>query len=68
MRVEDINNLNLIEFINIFGNVIEHFPKFANELYSKIPFQNVDHMIEEAHKILDYITVEGKYILNKILL
>lgn len=68
MRIEDVNNLNRVEFINIFGNVVEHFPKIANELYSKIPFQNVDHMIERAHKILDYITVEGKYILYKILL
>lgn len=44
-NLEQINELDLEKFINIFSNIVEHSSWVAKEAYLSLPFESEDHLL-----------------------
>ncbi|KAK8746908.1 hypothetical protein OTU49_016891 [Cherax quadricarinatus] len=60
MQVSKVNALDYEEFIEVFGNVIEHCPLCAAAVWKHRPFSDVRHLHEEICRFIDDLPVAGR--------
>lgn len=60
LSMNQVNLLNYEEFINRFGNVIEHCPISAAAIWKNRPFQNIYDLHENICKFVDQLPDIGK--------
>lgn len=61
LSVKEVNQLAENEFQEIFGNIIECYPKTAEFLYKKRPFENEREMLQITLKYLHELPLSGEY-------
>lgn len=57
--VQQVNDFTLEEYMDIFSNIIEHCPKFANILYERKPFRSTNAIILILYEYLESLENEG---------
>ena len=45
IHLQKLNNLDYEQFINILGNVVEHYPLIAASVWSERPFSSPDEIM-----------------------
>lgn len=58
--VQQVNDFTLEEYMDIFSNIIEHCPKFANILYERKPFRSTNAIILILYEYLESLENEEK--------
>lgn len=56
----EINKLGFGEFIDIFGNIIEHCPVIAGAVWSRRPFTDISSLEQAFCDVLDDLPTCGK--------
>lgn len=59
LNIEKVNSIDYEEFIEIFGNVVEHCPMIAAAVLSKRPFRDVNTMHREICLFIDALPSSG---------
>lgn len=57
--LSQVNLMNYEEFIEVFGNVIEHCSLCAAAVWKHRPFRDVNHLYEEICRFVDDLTESG---------
>lgn len=60
LNIEQLNQLNSTEFLNIFKNVIELWPKAAESVYKQKPFPSLTDFADKFDSYLESLSVEDK--------
>lgn len=60
LKIEDINKLNSDDFLNLFKNVVELWPKAADTIKSKRPFNTLSEFAHEFDLYLENVNFEDK--------
>jgi len=60
LPLSEVNALPAEAFENLFENVVEHAPHFAQQLANSRPFASVNKMIESLTNILMGLSDEGE--------
>ena len=58
--VKYINFVKEEEFLSLFGNVVEHTPQVALNLFKMKPFPDVETFLSSLDAAIDSLTVEEK--------
>lgn len=60
LSIDDVNKLSSIEFVNIFKNVVELWPKAAELVFLKHPFKNRTKLITHFNDYLKDLNINNK--------
>lgn len=60
-KLSEVNNFTEEEFVEIFGNTVEHCPDAAKHAFTKRPFKMVQDLVNAFHDFLNGLSVEGKF-------
>lgn len=60
MSIGDVNAMDLDEFVEFFGNIIEHCPVLSAALWYHRPFRSPARFMEAMDDIVDRLPVEGE--------
>lgn len=60
LTIEDLNNLQSEDFVNIFKNVVELWPKAAENVQTKKPFANLNEFAFAFDTYLENLSTEDK--------
>lgn len=60
LRIQDVNSLDYEDFIQRFGNVVEHCQLAAAAVWSSRPFSSVDDLQTALEKFMDNLPMNGK--------
>jgi len=60
LSMSQVNGLNYEEFIDYFGNIIEHCPICAAAVWKNRPFQNINELHDNICKFVDQLSDIGK--------
>ena len=61
LTVGDVNKLTYEEFIEKFGNVVEHCALFAASVCQERPFSTFEDIHEAFTKFMDSLPISGKF-------
>ena len=59
LSMSQVNGLNYEEFIDYFGNIIEHCPICAAAVWKNRPFQNINELHDNICKFVDQLSDIG---------
>ena len=59
--MDKVNKLSYEEFIDIFGNIIEHSPVIIAGVWSHLPFSDVAEFHNTVCKTVDELPFTGKW-------
>lgn len=60
LKINDVNQFESNEFINLFKNVVELWPKAAESAIENRPFTSLNELIQRFHDYLENISVDDK--------
>lgn len=60
LKINDVNQFESKEFINLFKNVVELWPKAAESVIENRPFTSLNELIQRFHDYLENISVDDK--------
>lgn len=60
LSIDDVNKLTSIEFVSIFKNVVELWPKAAEAVFQKHPFANHGELIAQFSDYLQNLSASNK--------
>lgn len=60
IRIQDVNHLESVDFMNLFGNVVELWPKAAKTVEVNRPFTDIGQLVSCFVAYLDNIRVDEK--------
>ena len=58
--VKYINSVKEEEFLSLLGNIVEHTPKVAQQLYKLKPFPDANALINSLSQAVDSLSQEEK--------
>lgn len=64
--IAEVNFMDYEEFIEVFGNVIEHCSLCAAAVWRYRPFRDVRHLHEEICKFVDALPTAGEFKIRQI--
>lgn len=60
LTIEEVNQLEIAEFVDLFKNAVELCPDIAESVTLQRPFANVSQLISRFDEYLDNLSKEGK--------
>ncbi|XP_060065823.1 2-oxo-4-hydroxy-4-carboxy-5-ureidoimidazoline decarboxylase-like [Ylistrum balloti] len=60
LTIDDVNKMTSDQFIDVFGNIVEHCSLCAAAVWQHRPFQDVHHFHKVVCEFLDNLPVNGK--------
>ncbi len=59
-RLSELNTMDVSAFVEALGNIVEFFPVLAAAIHPKRPFASREHLLAEAHRVMDALPFEGE--------
>lgn len=59
LTLNQVNSLSFEDFLQHFGNIIEHCPLLAAVLWKRGPFVSIEHFVGEAAQIVYSWPISG---------
>ena len=60
ITLDAMNAMDFDEFIETFGNIIEHSALVTAALWTKRPFVSLQHVLNDVAEIVDTLPTEGR--------